>query len=60
MTYTKVGYNYETLEVWQRSMGLVKTIYQLIKSFPKVEQYGLSDQLRRAANKKPRPMDKVL
>jgi len=34
-------------------MELVKSIYQLIKSFPKTEQYGLSDQVRRAVTSIP-------
>ena len=40
---------YQDLVVWQKSMQLVKTIYQLTKRLPKEETYALSDQMRRAA-----------
>lgn len=41
--------SYEDLVVWQRAVALVPEIYRLIASFPRVESYALSDQLRRAA-----------
>ena len=37
------------LEVWKKSIELVTEIYSLTKSFPKEEQYGLTNQLRRCA-----------
>ncbi len=40
---------FERLEVWQQSMKLTKDIYQLTRTFPKEEQYGLISQLQRAA-----------
>lgn len=46
MSYT---YTFEKLEVWQLSRSFVKEVYELTKSFPKDEQYGLSNQIRRAA-----------
>ncbi len=46
MSYT---YTFEKLEVWQLSRSFVKGVYELTKSFPKDEQYGLSNQIRRAA-----------
>ena len=42
------SFNFEELRVWQNSLELAKMTYELIKSFPKQEQYGLADQLRRA------------
>ena len=39
---------YRDLTVWQKSMQLVKATYELIKHFPKEENYALSDQMRRA------------
>ena len=37
------------LNVWQKSMELVRDIYQITSKFPKNEEYGLSSQMRRAA-----------
>ncbi len=44
-----MGHSYRDLIVWQKSMALVKAIYQLTALFPKDELYGLTSQLRRAA-----------
>jgi four helix bundle protein len=41
--------SYRDLDVWKQSRLLVKSVYQLSKSFPKEEQFGLTNQLRRAA-----------
>jgi len=41
--------NYKNLEVWKKSMALVKSIYNLTKSFPKEELYGITAQIRRAS-----------
>jgi len=40
---------YKELDAWQVSMFLAKKIYEITKSFPKYEQYGLSSQMQRAA-----------
>lgn len=40
---------YQDLEVWQRAMQLVVTIYKETDNFPKAEVYGLTNQIRRAA-----------
>jgi len=37
------------LEVWKRSIRYVTTIYQLTESFPSVEKFGLTSQIRRSA-----------
>lgn len=42
-------YNFEKLEVWQLSRQLVRNIYQTTGGFPKDEQFGLTNQLRRAS-----------
>ena len=41
--------NHKDLIVWQKSMALVKEIYQISRSFPKEEIYGITSQMRRAA-----------
>jgi four helix bundle protein len=39
---------HKDLIVWQKSLDYVTEIYQLTKSYPKEEIYGLTNQLRRA------------
>ncbi|MCL5104145.1 MAG: four helix bundle protein [Armatimonadetes bacterium] len=39
---------FEKLEVWQKSRSYAKTIMEAVESFPKIEQFALSQQLRRA------------
>jgi four helix bundle protein len=39
---------YKNLIVWQRSIELVKDIYNLSESLPKSEEYNLKQQLKRA------------
>ena len=41
--------SYRDLIVWQKSIQLVKGIYQLTRSFPKEELYGLVMQMRRSS-----------
>lgn len=41
--------SYKDLEVWKRSITLVREIYVITKKLPKHEQYGLSSQGQRAA-----------
>jgi four helix bundle protein len=41
--------SYRELKVWQKAIDLVVACYNLTKSFPKDEIYGLTSQLRRAA-----------
>ena len=40
---------YQNLNVWKKSMLLVKEIYLLLKEYPKEEIYALSSQIKRAA-----------
>ena len=40
---------HKKLIAWRKSMDLVEKVYELTKSFPRKEVYGLSSQLRRAA-----------
>ena len=41
--------SYKDLQVWQKSIQLVKEIYLITEKFPQSEKFGLVDQLRRAA-----------
>lgn len=41
-------YDYKQLDVYIESKKLVKMVYELLRKFPKEEQYALCDQLRRA------------
>jgi four helix bundle protein len=40
---------FEDLIVWQRSHALVLVVYKLTAAFPKMEIFGLTAQMRRAA-----------
>ena len=41
--------HYERLVAWQHSHALVLEVYQASRNWPKVEQFGLTSQTRRAA-----------
>jgi four helix bundle protein len=41
--------SYKDLDVWQKSIELVKEIYKITKYFPREEQFGLISQTRRCA-----------
>ncbi len=40
---------HKNLQVWQKSISFVTSIYELTKNFPKEEIYCIVNQLRRAA-----------
>ena len=40
---------YSDLGVWQKAMNLVEAIYQLTRTFPNEERFGLISQMQRAA-----------
>ena len=41
--------SYRDLVLWKKSMALVLDVYRSTQAFPKIETYGLTSQLRRAA-----------
>ncbi len=41
--------NFRDLDVWHKGIGIVKGVYDLTKSFPSQEKYGLAGQMQRAA-----------
>ena len=44
-----MGTSFKDLVVWQRAIQLSIEIYHLTSSFPKSEQFGLTNQMRRAS-----------
>ena len=40
--------DYRRLDVWKKSMMLVKMVYPLIERLPQEEKYALGNQIRRA------------
>ncbi len=41
--------SYRDLDVWKLSIDFVKKVYQVTHNFPATENYGLINQIRRAA-----------
>ena len=41
--------SYRDLVVWKKAMAFVLDVYRCTQAFPKIETYGLTSQLRRAA-----------
>ncbi|MCU4175770.1 four helix bundle protein [Carboxylicivirga sp. N1Y90] len=41
--------SFRDLIVWQKSMDLTVDVYELLKVFPKVEDYALASQIRRCS-----------
>ena len=42
-------HNFKKLDIWIKSMTLVKEIYVLTNKFPKSEQFGMVSQIQRSA-----------
>ena len=40
--------NFRDLTVWQKAMTFAEHVYEILRTFPVEERYGLCDQLRRA------------
>jgi four helix bundle protein len=49
MTEGKKSRSYRDLEVWKRSLYLVENVYKATSQFPSTENFGLIQQIRRAA-----------
>lgn len=41
--------NYKRLYAWQKGFNVAKDVYDLTRTFPKSQRFGLSDQMERAA-----------
>lgn len=44
-----MGESYRDLKVWRRAIQLTVAVYTLTADFPSAEQFGLTNQLRRAS-----------
>ncbi len=42
-------FNFEKLDVWQKSVMFAELVYRLTRGFPAEERFGLTAQIRRAA-----------
>ncbi|WP_298144593.1 four helix bundle protein [Flavobacterium sp.] len=45
--------DYKTLQVWEKSHELVKSVYAVCAKFPKEELYALTSQMKRSATSIP-------
>lgn len=45
-----MAFNFEKLEVWKNSRQLSNNIHDITLSFPKIEMFSLSSQIKRAAD----------
>lgn len=44
------SFDFETLELYKKSLDYIDFVYNFTNSFPREELFGLSDQMKRAAN----------
>ncbi len=44
-----MGFNFEKLEVYQKSINFVNEVYLTTRNYPKEEMFGLTSQFRRVA-----------
>jgi four helix bundle protein len=42
-------FNFEKLEVWRKAVEFAGLVYELTRSFPVEERFGLTNQMRRAS-----------
>ncbi|MCA9077615.1 MAG: four helix bundle protein [Planctomycetaceae bacterium] len=42
-------FRFQKLDVWQRAIRLSNRVYELTKTFPNEERFGLTSQMRRTA-----------
>jgi four helix bundle protein len=46
--FKQAVFNFEKLEVWHKAVIYAGNVYRLSRAFPKDEQFGLTNQMRRA------------
>lgn len=42
--------SFEQLHIWQEGISLAVDVYEITKSFPQSEQFGITSQIRRSAS----------
>lgn len=42
-------HNYRNLQIWQDSMAIVRSVYEIVATFPQMEKFGLVSQMTRSA-----------
>ena len=47
-------FNFEKLEVWKKAIDLADFVYLTTRAFPDNERFGLTGQMRRAADEQSR------
>jgi four helix bundle protein len=45
----QIKFNFEDLKVYQKALDFVDETYKMTKNFPKIENYALSSQFKRAS-----------
>ena len=45
---SEMAFRFEGLEVWKRAVELAGSVYEITRTLPRTEQFGLIDQMRRA------------
>ena len=41
--------NFRDLDIWKKGIEIVKDIYKIVRKFPKLELYSLTNQMQRAS-----------
>ncbi len=45
----KLKHNFKNLKVWQKAVELAALVYEVTKSFPTEERFGITSQMRRSS-----------
>lgn len=45
----KLKHNFKNLKVWQKAVDLAVNVYEITKSFPSEEKFGITSQMRRSS-----------
>ena len=45
----RLRHNFKNLKVWQKAVDLAVCVYELTKSFPAEEKFGITSQMRRSS-----------